>query len=147
MPAKLSAPKMGGTATPIALVRTTIDDDRMGVGASILIVDDHAGFRETVRRLLEMEGYRVVGDAGDGHSALTRAVALQPEIALVDVHLPDTDGFQLAARLAALVNPPLVILTSSHDDEEVRTFVTSSGARGFIRKDELSREAIEGLLV
>jgi DNA-binding NarL/FixJ family response regulator len=118
----------------------------MGAGASVLIVDDHAGFRQTVRRMLEMEGYRVVGDADDGRSALTGAAELLPEIALVDVHLPDIDGFQLAARLVALANPPVVILTSSHDHEEMRTFVTDSGARGFIRKDELSREAIEGLL-
>jgi DNA-binding NarL/FixJ family response regulator len=116
------------------------------VGASVLVVDDHAGFRETVHQLLELEGYTVVGEAADGHSALLLARKLQPDIALIDVHLPDMDGFELTARLKSLENPPLVILTSSRDGVDFTTFVAKSGARGFVPKAELSREAIEGAL-
>jgi DNA-binding NarL/FixJ family response regulator len=116
------------------------------MGAGVLVVDDHPGFRESVHRMLEMEGYVVVGEAADGASALTLAGELQPEIALVDVHLPDMDGFELAARLADSVHPPLVILTSSHDGADFASFVATCGARGFLPKAELSREAIEGLL-
>ena len=67
--------------------------------ASVLIVDDHPGFRAQVRRMLESEGYLVVGEAGDAASAVEAARALEPELALVDVCLPDEDGFDLAARL------------------------------------------------
>ena len=116
------------------------------MAASVLVVDDHPGFRESARRLLELEGYRVIGEAEDGASALVRVRELQPDIALVDVHLPDIDGFELALRLRALTAAPHVILTSSRDGAEFEPLVISSGARGFVPKHELSREAMERLL-
>jgi two-component system, chemotaxis family, chemotaxis protein CheY len=116
------------------------------VGHSVFVVDDHVGFRESVRRLLEMEGYTVVGEADDGCSALPRVQQLRPQIALVDVHLPDIDGVELASRLRQLAHPPIVILTSSHDGGDLRPVIASSGACGFVPKSELSREAIERLL-
>jgi DNA-binding NarL/FixJ family response regulator len=117
------------------------------VGESVLIVDDHAGFRAHARRLLECEGYRVVGEASDLASGLEAARALEPELALVDVYLPDADGFELASRLTALADPPAVVLTSSRDCAELETFVVRSGARGFVPKAELSRHAIDELLL
>ena len=116
----------------------------MGVG--VLIVDDHAGFRAHARRLLESEGYRVVGEAADCASGLAAARKLGPGLALVDVHLPDADGFELTSRLGALVDPPAVVLTSSRDGAELEACVFECGARGFVPKAELSREAIEELL-
>ena len=101
------------------------------MGASVLIVDDHPGFRAQARRMLESEGYRVVGEAGDAAS---------------DVYLPDGNGFEVAARLAGLDAPPAVVLTSSHDGAEFAHCLSESGARGFVPKTELSGEAIEVLL-
>ena len=117
-----------------------------GMELSVLVVDDHRGFRDHARRLLERQGYRVVGEAPDAASALDRARDLRPQLALVDVHLPDSDGFEVAARLAALEGGPAVILISSHDRTEVEPLVPRSAARGFVPKEELSREAIEALL-
>ena len=117
------------------------------MGASVLIVDDHAGFRASARQLLESEGYTVVGEAADCASALEAARALGPEVALVDVYLPDGDGFQLTPRLIALADPPAVVLTSSHDRAELEECVHESGARGFVPKAELSRRAIEEVLL
>jgi DNA-binding NarL/FixJ family response regulator len=116
------------------------------VGASVLIVDDHAGFRAQARRLLEFEGYRVVGEAGDAASALEAARELRPEVALVDVHLPDANGFELTVWLGAVPDPPAVVLTSSRDGAGLEPCVSDSGARGFVPKSELSRDAIEELL-
>jgi DNA-binding NarL/FixJ family response regulator len=113
---------------------------------SVLVVDDHAGFRAQARRLLESEGYPVVGEAADAASALEAARSLGPRLALVDVHLPDADGCDLASRLGALVDPPAVVLISSHDGVELGRCVAECGARGFVAKAELSREAIEELL-
>ena len=113
---------------------------------TVLVVDDHPGFRACVRRLLEREGYRVVAEAADGASAVTCAREFKPQLALVDVYLPDVDGFEVAARLAGLDGGPAVVLTSSHDRAELEPLVPGSGARGFVLKDELSREAIEELL-
>jgi DNA-binding NarL/FixJ family response regulator len=116
------------------------------MGATVLIVDDHAGFRTYARRLLQCEGYLVVGEAADGASALEAAQKLGPELVLVDVHLPDADGFELTSRLGALVDPPAVVLTSSCDGAELERCASECGARGFVPKAELSREAIEELL-
>lgn len=114
---------------------------------TVLVVDDHPGFRACARRALEEEGYEVVGEATDGPSAVSCASKLHPELALVDVHLVGTDGFDVAARLAELGgDAPAVILISSHDRSEIEPLVAGSGARGFVPKDELSREAIQGLL-
>ena len=116
------------------------------MGAGVFVVDDDAGYRVSVRRLLELEGYTVVGEAADGFSALARVRDAQPAVALVDVHLPDIDGMELATRLTALPNGPLVILMSSYDSSDLAPYISHCGACGFVPKDELSREAIEGLL-
>jgi DNA-binding NarL/FixJ family response regulator len=113
---------------------------------TVLVVDDHSGFRACARHLLEGEGYRVVGEAADGASAVTCARDLRPQVALVDVYLPDIDGFEVAAQMAGLDRAPAVVLTSSHDRTELEPLVQGSGARGFVPKDQLSREAIEALL-
>jgi DNA-binding NarL/FixJ family response regulator len=116
------------------------------MGTRVLIVDDHGGFRAHARRLLECEGYRVIGEAADCASAVEAALALRPELALVDVHLPDADGFELTSRLGALADPPAVVLTSSRDGAELEPCVSACGARGSVAKADLSRDAIEELL-
>ena len=82
---------------------------------TVLIVDDHAGFRGFARRLLEAGGFTVVGEAEDGASALAAVEELRPELVLLDVVLPDTDGFAVAERLAQGGTGPVVVLTSSRD--------------------------------
>jgi DNA-binding NarL/FixJ family response regulator len=115
------------------------------MGASVLIVDDDAGFRACARQILEREGYRVIGEAADCASALQAARALEPELALLDVHLPDGNGIELSSRLCELDTPPAVVLISSRDGAEIEPCLAECGARGFVPKAELSREAIEEL--
>jgi DNA-binding NarL/FixJ family response regulator len=116
------------------------------MGARVLIVDDHAGFRAHARRLFECEGYHVVGEAGDCASALIATEELRPDVVLVDVHLPDGNGFALATRLTGLADAPTVVLTSSRSREELGGRVEQSGARGFVPKSELCRDALEELM-
>lgn len=113
------------------------------MGVRVLIVDDHPGFRAQARKLLEREGCMVIGEAPDCASAIKVARSLVPEIALVDVFLPDGDGFALTEQLLELPSPPVVVLTSSRDESELQPCISESGARGFVAKAELSREAIE----
>ena len=120
--------------------------NRRAMGERVLIVDDHTGFRSHARRLLECEGYLVVGEAGDCASGLRAARAVRPDVALVDVHLPDASGLELAAQLVLMEDPPAVVLTSSRDAADLDGLVLQSGARGFVPKAELSRESIEELL-
>jgi DNA-binding NarL/FixJ family response regulator len=113
----------------------------------VLVVDDHEGFRSCASELLQAEGFDVVGEAEDGASALARAAELVPDWVLLDVQLPDIDGFEVAERLLA-VNPELaIVLVSSRDRSSYGPHVERSGARGFVSKSDLSGEAIEELLV
>ncbi len=113
---------------------------------TVLIVDDHAGFRATARAVLESEGFEVVGEASDGISALEAAARLRPGIVLLDVQLPDLDGFEIASRLAKNGGTPQVVLVSSRDGSEFGSLVEESGARGFVPKAELSGERLAALL-
>jgi DNA-binding NarL/FixJ family response regulator len=113
---------------------------------TVLVVDDHAGFRARARLLLEAEGYEVVGEAGDGATALAEAARLRPDVVLLDVQLPDADGFEVAARLTANGSPPAVVLTSSRDWSDSVDLIVNSGAKGFVPKDQLSGETVGELL-
>jgi DNA-binding NarL/FixJ family response regulator len=113
---------------------------------SILIVDDHPSFRAMARALLQSEGYTIVGEAMDGASALTAVRELHPEVVLLDVQLPDTDGFHVADEITRYPNPPAVILVSSHDSSDFGSLITQSPARGFVPKAELCGERVSALL-
>ena len=113
---------------------------------SILIVDDHPSFRASARRLLEGEGYEVVGEAADGPEALRAARELRPDVVLLDVRLPGLDGFAVARRITGVRGSPAVILISSREVDEWGRAVVEAGARGFISKADLSKRAMEELL-
>ena len=112
----------------------------------VLIVDDHAGFRATARRLLEGEGYEVVGEAEDAAAALAVAQETRPELVLLDVQLPDLDGFELAEVLVKLDPAVRIVLISSRDAEDYGRHVDASPAPGFLPKAELSGAALAALL-
>jgi DNA-binding NarL/FixJ family response regulator len=116
------------------------------VATSVLIVDDHPSFRATARLLLEVEGYDVIGEAPDGLSAVERATELRPDVVLLDVNLPDIDGFEVASRLTANGDSPTIVLCSSRDGSDFGPLVERSGARGFISKADLSGASLAALL-
>ena len=113
---------------------------------TVLIVDDHPGFRAAARRLLELEGYEVVGEAEDGTSAILAAKELRPDFILLDVQLPDVDGFEVAERLCVDPAAPLIVLTSSRDRSDYGPCLASTPARGFVPKAELSAAGIADIL-
>ena len=113
---------------------------------TVLIVDDHPSFRSFARTMLEAEGFRVVGEATDAAGALAAVIELRPAIVLLDVQLPDLDGFEVAARLTNGGAGPAVVLVSSRDGSDFGPLVERSGARGFIPKAELSGAALLSLL-
>ena len=113
---------------------------------TVLVVDDHAGFRSRARLLLEAEGYEVVGEAADGETAVAESKRLRPDLVLLDVQLPDLDGFEVATRITAEDSSPAVVLTSSRDWSDSAELIVRSGARGFVPKDQLSGAAVEELL-
>ena len=115
------------------------------MGRRVLIVDDHPSFRRFAARLLEAGGFRVVGEAKDGASALAAVRRLRPDLMLLDVLLPDMSGFAVAEALAAEVSGPGVVLVSSRDAVEFGPALQDCPARGFITKSKLSAEAFAAL--
>jgi DNA-binding NarL/FixJ family response regulator len=113
---------------------------------TILIVDDHAAFRLQARELLEADGFDVVGEAADGTTGLAVARTLRPDLVLLDIGLPDVEGFEVARALATDGAPPFVVLTSSRDASAYGPRLASSRVLGFVPKDELSGGAIRALL-
>jgi DNA-binding NarL/FixJ family response regulator len=112
------------------------------VGGTVLIVDDHEPFRSAARALLEAAGFDVVGEAVDGASALAASRELRPEIVLLDVQLPDLDGFSVAERLGAVPAPPVIVLTSSRAVTAFRRRLAANPAWSFVAKNDLSGEAL-----
>jgi DNA-binding NarL/FixJ family response regulator len=112
----------------------------------VLVVDDHPSFRRCARTLLEAEGFEVVGEAADGAAAVAAVADLAPALVLLDIQLPDIDGFEVARRLLA-DDPGLpIVLVSSRARSDSGSLIDASGARGFVSKEELSGASLDGLL-
>ena len=108
----------------------------------VLIVDDHPGFRRFARRLLEAEGFVVVGEAMDEASAVAAVALLQPSIVLLDVLLPGRDGFAVAERLTECDPELRIVLTSSRPAREFGARLRAAPVAGFVHKDDLSGVAL-----
>jgi DNA-binding NarL/FixJ family response regulator len=113
----------------------------------VLIVDDDVAFGDLAARVVTGWGHLVVGRAGSVSAGLVRATELRPDTVLVDIGLPDGDGFSLTEQLVAMPWPMRVILISSDSDPANVSAAHRAGAAGFVPKDELSgvemRDCIE----
>jgi DNA-binding NarL/FixJ family response regulator len=118
----------------------------MGDMNTILIVDDDTRFRAQAAAVLEADGFVVIGEAVDGASGILAIRALRPDYVLLDIGLPDVEGFEVAQELATVGPPPLVVLTSSRDAAAYRSRLADSRSLGFIPKEELSGAAIRALV-
>lgn len=112
------------------------------MGPSLLIVDDHDGFRRFARTLLAGDGFDVAGVAADGESALEAVSALHPDVVLLDVQLPGIDGFEVARRLAGKPDAPRVILTSSRDASDYGSRLDEAPVCGFLPKQDISAASL-----
>jgi len=113
---------------------------------TVLVVDDHPSFRTTARRLLQAEGFEVLGEAENGAEALRKTGELHPDVVLLDVQLPDLNGFEVATVICRNGSATAVVLVSSRDADDYGELIHDCGARGFIPKAELSGASIRALL-
>jgi DNA-binding NarL/FixJ family response regulator len=114
--------------------------------ATILIVDDDPRFRTQARDVLAADGFVVIGEAADGASGLAAAKTLRPDFVLLDVGLPDIEGFEVARVLAVDGPPPLIVLTSSRDARAYGRRLANGHFLGFIPKERISGAAIRALI-
>ena len=112
----------------------------------MLVIDDHKEFRESARLLLEADGFHVIGEAATGADGCQAADRLRPHLVVLDIRLPDLDGFEVAERLAGLDHPPNVVLVSSRDAITYGPRLALAPVRGFLPKSELSGAALRRLI-
>jgi CheY-like chemotaxis protein len=105
----------------------------------VLIVDDQASFRGVARRVLELRGYVVAGEADSAPSAVAAAERLGPDAVLLDVCLGEASGFDVACTLTQARPGLAVLLVSSIDYRDCTALLRACGARGFVLKSELAR--------
>lgn len=115
--------------------------DRVAVGR-VFIVDDSEPFRAVARALLESGGYQVVGDAGTGAEALAGVSEAGPDVVLLDIALPDMDGFSVCRALHRTAPDATVVFCSVRDVEHYGDAVERSPAAGFLPKSSLSAAAL-----
>jgi DNA-binding NarL/FixJ family response regulator len=113
---------------------------------TVLIVDDHHSFRAAARAVLEADGFEVVGEAADGAGAVAACARLEPALVLLDVQLPDLDGFAIAERLSQSAQPPRVVLVSSRPARAYRRRLARAPVAGFLAKSDLSAGSVAALL-
>lgn len=113
---------------------------------TILIVDDHAAFRMAARAILHVQGFEVIGEAADGQQALLLVAELRPEVVLLDIALPDLDGFEVARRLSSAASSPDIVLISSRDRDAFERRLLDAPVRGFLSKHELAGGALGRIL-
>jgi DNA-binding NarL/FixJ family response regulator len=109
---------------------------------TLFIVDDHPAFRRAARRTLSAGGFDVVGEADGVRTARLALGNLKPRVVLVDVNLPDGKGFEIAEWLRGQDDPPVIIMTSDGDAEDLEDLALRSGARAFVEKARLTARTL-----
>jgi two-component system, NarL family, nitrate/nitrite response regulator NarL len=117
----------------------------VAASTEVLVVDDHAGFRTFARAMLESAGF-TVAEAATGAEATEAARVLGPRLVLLDIQLPDVDGFEVARRIAARGDGPVIVLTSARAASDYGGLIAASPVAGFLPKDQLSGPALRGFL-
>jgi len=111
-----------------------------------MLVDDHHIVRSSLRLLFEKHGFEVVAEAGDAQEALALASKARPQIVMMDLELPGTDGITATHRLRKLVPNAKVIFLSAHDDEkDIAEALTAAGANGYLLKSDAPEELINAV--
>ena len=113
---------------------------------TVLIVDDHPGFRASARELLEAEGFEIVGEAPDAASAVVEARRLKPDVVLLDIQLPDVDGVEVSRQIGAENGHTDIVLVSSRDVSFLAGALAECPACGFISKSQLSGAELRKLI-
>jgi len=112
---------------------------------SVVLVDDHTMLRQGLRRALEAEGIEVIGEAADGNEGVAVCIEMSPDVVLMDVSMPNTDGIDATRRLLASRPEQRVVMLTMHIDRDIITRALHAGAVGYITKDCSISEVVEAI--
>ena len=128
-----------GTVSPLLLLPT----ESMRKEITLIIADDHPVFRQGLRQIIELEqGMSVLGEAGDGQVALQMIRELAPDIAVLDVNMPNMKGFEVAREIVRQRLPVLIIFLTMYDDERIFNEALNVGAKGYLLKDSAASDIV-----
>ncbi|MCM3663602.1 response regulator transcription factor [Mesobacillus subterraneus] len=114
----------------------------------IVIIDDHQLFREGVKRILDFEpSFEVVAEGDDGSEAIELVEKYQPEVIIMDINMPNTNGVEATSQLIEKFPEAKVIILSIHDDENYVTHALKTGATGYLLKEMDADALIEAVKV
>jgi DNA-binding NarL/FixJ family response regulator len=114
----------------------------------VLLVDDHAMFRAGIKALIELEGgMKVTGEAGSGEEAVDRVRELRPDVVVMDLSMPGSNGLEATRRIAALGFDTKVLVLTVHAEEEYLVPVVEAGASGYLTKTSADTDLLEALRV
>ena len=115
-------------------------------GIRLLVADDHDILRRGLRDLLESQsGWTVVAEASNGSEALEMALEKQPDIAILDVAMPDLNGFETTRRIREALPQTDVLILTAHDSEQMVHEAEACGARGYLLKSDVGRDLISAV--
>jgi two-component system response regulator NreC len=112
----------------------------------LLLADDHTLVRQGLRRILEEQAdWQVVADTGDGREAVTQTIALQPDVAILDIGMPRLNGIEAARQITRRVPAVRVLMLSMHADEAHVTQAVEAGASGYLLKDSADTDLVKAV--
>ncbi len=112
---------------------------------TVVLVDDHTMLRQGLRRALEGEGIKVVGEAADGDEGVKICLATKPDVVLMDVSMPGTDGIDATRKLVGADNRMRVVMLTMHIDRDIIDRAIKAGAVGYLTKDASISEVLEAI--
>jgi DNA-binding NarL/FixJ family response regulator len=141
------APDDAAVEIPVVAVKVAVLESRaIGRNVRILIADDHPTIMKMVKKILNAHlGFEVVGEARDGHHAVTLAETLRPDVIVLNVTMPTMSGFEAARRIRVQVPNSAIVILSSHKDQQFIEEARKAGANGYLEKTDADEQLVRAI--
>jgi two-component system response regulator NreC len=111
----------------------------------IVLADDHVLVRQSLKALLEREGFQVVAEASDGQEAVRHATSLQPDIVVMDISMPILNGLNAAREMSRSIPKTKIILLTQHDEGQYISEALDAGVKGYVLKNQVASDLLEAI--